>query len=162
MSEVVIRAPETPEEFEATTRVFLDQVALWGVDPTFAGIDQEIAGIRDTYAPPRGAVLMVLDTDGAILGAGAMRPLPGPGDCLLTAVVVTEEARGRGIGRLLMQALVARARAAGHQRMHHDVSIDDPQALALWQAAGFVPAPPYFPNPRPGSQHMVLDLTQFG
>lgn len=162
LNEVTIREPRTPDEYDALRRAFLAQFARSGVDPTFAGLHEEVADLPGLYAPPAGALLLAVEADGGVLGAGAMRPLPGPGDCSLTGVVVTEDARGLGIGRRLTRALIAHARAAGHRRMHLDTADRNPAAMALWQDAGFVPAPAYFPNPRPGSQHMVLDLTPQG
>ena len=35
----------------------------------------------------------------------------------ITAIVVSEELRGRGIGRLLVERLVERARRAGYERL---------------------------------------------
>ena len=158
VSETTIRAPQTPEENDAFRRVFLEEFARTGIDPTFAGIDDEFAHLPGIYAPPQGALLLALDSDGTVLGAGAMRPLPGPGDCSLTGVVVSENARGRGLGRELVAALIRQARAAGHRCMHLEAADEQPAAMALWNEVGFVPAPAYFPNPRPGSLHMSLDL----
>lgn len=137
--------------------ILLDHFARVGLDPTFGGIDEEFADLPGIYAAPRGALLVAVDADGAVVGTGAMRPLPGPGDCGLTAVVVLDGERGRGLGRRLTGMLIDRARDAGHRRMHLDTDAN-PTAMSLWQDAGFVPAPAYFPNPRPGSQHMALDL----
>lgn len=162
MNEPTIRAPRTPDEYDAFRRAFLEQFDRSGIDPTFAGLHEEMADLPGIYAPPQGALLLALDPAGALLGAGAMRPLPGPGDCSLTGVVVAEGARGRGIGRRLVAALIGRAQAAGHRRMHLDTADGDPAAMALWQEAGFLPAPAYFPNPRPGARHMALDLTPPG
>lgn len=142
----------------ALRRIFSDWFERVGIDPTVLGVEAELAGLEVVYAPPRGALLMVVDADGTLLGGGAMRPLPGPGDCGLTAAIILDAARGRGLGRLLMGALIERARQAGCRRMHHDISTSDAAATALWQELGFAPSPPYFPNPRPGSRHMTLDL----
>lgn len=161
MSELIIREAKTPGEIEAIRRIFRDHFARVGLDPTFGGIEEEIADLPGIYAPPLGALLVGVDAAGAVLAAGAMRPLPGPADCGLTAVVVLDAARGRGVGRRLTRMLIDRARMAGHRHMHLDTDAN-PAALSLWQEAGFVPSPPYFPNPRPGSQHMALDLVAVG
>lgn len=158
----IIRDAQTPEEVEAARMIFRRQVELWRNDPTLLGLEVEFADLPGIYSPPRGALLLAYDEGGAVLGTGAMRPLPGAGDCGLTALIIDPAARGRGLGRLMLRAMIDRALAAGHRRMHLETSGEDPVAVAMWQSAGFVPGPAYFPNPRPGSQHMVLDLTQFG
>lgn len=159
-SEIMIREARTAQELEALRIAFLDHADRTGMDPSFAGLREELADLPGLYAAPRGALLLSFAAEGRVLGAAAMRPLPGPGDCNLTGVIVASEARGQGLGGRLAAGLIQRARAAGHLRMHLDTAEDDAAALALWQGLGFVPAPPYFPNPRPGMQHMVLDLAQ--
>jgi ribosomal protein S18 acetylase RimI-like enzyme len=51
---------------------------------------------------------------------------------------VAREARGRGVGRALVEALVARARkVAGLRRINLTVMADNGSAVRLYQAAGF-------------------------
>ena len=44
--------------------------------------------------------------------------------------------RGRGVGRSLLGALIARARAEGHAALSLSVEVDNP-ALRLYEHAGF-------------------------
>jgi GNAT superfamily N-acetyltransferase len=62
--------------------------------------------------------------------------LGGP-DCWLEDLFVREPARGRGLGRLLTQAAIARARERGCRRIELDVNEANPAALALYEALGF-------------------------
>ena len=48
------------------------------------------------------------------------------------------DAQGRGIGRMLLDALLARARELGAGSMFLEVRVDNEPALALYAGAGFV------------------------
>ncbi len=52
------------------------------------------------------------------------------------AIAVDPSWRGRGVGRSLLGALIARARAEGHAALSLSVEVDNP-ALRLYEHAGF-------------------------
>jgi len=54
------------------------------------------------------------------------------------AIAVRREVRGQGVGTLLLEALIARARDSGYRQLSLSVELDNP-ARALYQAHGFVP-----------------------
>jgi GNAT superfamily N-acetyltransferase len=55
--------------------------------------------------------------------------------------------RGRGVGRLLLDAVVRRAREAGCARLVLDSRADLVEARTLYERAGFVEVAPYNDNP---------------
>jgi GNAT superfamily N-acetyltransferase len=59
------------------------------------------------------------------------------GDCLLEDLFVAAEARGAGLGRALMESILARARARGCRRVELDVNERNETALGLYGAFGF-------------------------
>ena len=61
----------------------------------------------------------------------------GTPDCFLEDLFVREAARGRGLGRALAEAAIARARERGCRRIELDVNDANPAALALYEALGF-------------------------
>jgi ribosomal protein S18 acetylase RimI-like enzyme len=61
----------------------------------------------------------------------------GARDCWLEDLFVREDARGRGLGRALARAAVARARERGCRRIELDVNEANDAALALYRALGF-------------------------
>ena len=61
----------------------------------------------------------------------------GTPDCWLEDLFVRESARGRGMGRALAEAAIARARERGCRRIELDVNDANPAALALYEALGF-------------------------
>ena len=58
-------------------------------------------------------------------------------DCHLEDLFVSAEARGSGVGRALVEAVVERARARGCRRIELDTAEDNAPALALYRSLGF-------------------------
>jgi ribosomal protein S18 acetylase RimI-like enzyme len=58
-------------------------------------------------------------------------------DCLLEDLFVAPHARRSGLGRALLDAVVARATARGCRRIELDTAEANDAALALYRAAGF-------------------------
>jgi ribosomal protein S18 acetylase RimI-like enzyme len=60
---------------------------------------------------------------------------------------VHPELRGRGVGRLLLASLEARARELGFSTVRLDTSGHLNEAIALYRAAGYTEITPYNDNP---------------
>jgi ribosomal protein S18 acetylase RimI-like enzyme len=61
----------------------------------------------------------------------------GAEDCWLEDVFVDPGARGRGLGRALVEAVIERARERGCRRVELDVNEANPAAIALYERLGF-------------------------
>ena len=68
--------------------------------------------------------------------------------------------RGTGLGRRLVERLIAEAHGAGYARMRLDTLPSMRSARTLYAELGFTPIPPYRPNPIPGAEYLELDLTR--
>lgn len=89
----------------------------------------------------RGAFLIVYQ-DGTAVGCGALRLIDSEtGE--LKRMFVTPALRGTGLGRRLVSALEAEARALGVRRLVLETGIRQTAALALYRATGFQPIPLY-------------------
>jgi putative acetyltransferase len=95
----------------------------------------------DEVAPGRGAFLVV-HVDGAPVGCGALRRIDNDtGE--LKRMYVAPAARGTGLGRRLVEALEAEARALGMRRLVLETGTRQLAAIALYRAVGFEPIPLY-------------------
>lgn len=95
----------------------------------------------DEVAPGRGAFLVVW-RDGRPIGCGAVRRIDAQtGE--LKRMYVAPAARGTGLGRRLVEALEAEARALGLWRLVLETGIRQHAAIALYRATGFEPIPLY-------------------
>lgn len=141
----------------ATVRELFREYASWlQVDLCFQGFEAELAGLPGRYAPPQGAVLLAqVGPDHA--GCVAMRPLE-PGVCEMKRLWVREPFRRCGAGAQLVDAIIERARVAGHQRMRLDTLSHMRSALALYHARGFREIPAYYHNPNPDTVYLEKRL----
>ena len=62
-----------------------------------------------------------------------------PGDCSLFGMWVNPRFRGAGVGRALVDAVIAQARTAGKRRVVLRVVADNDPAAGLYAGTGFVP-----------------------
>lgn len=125
--------------------------------------EDELAALPGKYAPPRGRIYLAIDApasagDSSIdrpagplspLGCIALRPLPELGShvCELKRMYVRPAARGRGIGRMLAERVIADAASIGYTLMKLDTSDTMLEAQALYRSLGFVPCPAYNNDP---------------
>ena len=68
----------------------------------------------------------------------------GVEDCWLEDLYVTDDARGTGLGKALLEACFERARARGCRRIELDVNEQNTTAIAVYERSGFLvePKPP--------------------
>lgn len=59
------------------------------------------------------------------------------GDCLVEDVFVSEDARGSGLGRTMLERATTRALERGCRRMELDTTEDNAPAIALYESLGF-------------------------
>ena len=91
-----------------------------------------------------GAVLIVAEAEGIVLGVGAYTDL-GAGHAELKSMHTAEAARGKGVGRAILLDLMARAQAAGLQRMRLETgsAAEFAAARGLYEAHGFEECAPF-------------------
>ncbi len=92
-------------------------------------------------APPLGAFVLAWLEDAAVACGGVRRAEPGVGE--LKRMYVTPAHRGRGVGRVVLAALEARARALGYERLILETGVRQPEAIALYGSAGYETIEPY-------------------
>jgi GNAT superfamily N-acetyltransferase len=118
----------------------------------FQDFDDELAGLPGAYALPRGALLLARGT-----GCVGLRPIAET-TCEMKRLYVRPSARGTGLGRLLVEAIVTEARGLGYGHVRLDTVPGMGSARALYERLGFREIPPYRPNPIPGALFLELEL----
>jgi ribosomal protein S18 acetylase RimI-like enzyme len=117
----------------------------------------------DGWGRPGDAAVVALDTDGRRLGAAWYRLFPAedPGwgfvatDVPELSIGVVTEARGRGVGSALLDALLARAREQGYRAVSLSVDRQNP-ACRLYERKGFREAG--ISDPTDSSVTMIVHL----
>lgn len=157
MSPTIEIAPvESKNDIDIARALFREYEAAIGVDLCFQSFEKELASLPGSYARPKGR-LYLLRIDGEVEGCIALRP-SGEHDCELKRLYVRPARRGSGAGRLLVERVIADARAIGYERMLLDTLDSMRAAQRLYESLGFVDAEPYTHNPIAGVRFMQLDL----
>jgi putative acetyltransferase len=105
----------------------------------------------DALAHPGIAFFSYRDSDGTVLGMGAIKELD-PGNAELKSMHTAAEARGRGVGRAILEHLISVARSRQYQRVWLETGTTPgfAAARALYESSGFVPAEPFADYARTG------------
>jgi ribosomal protein S18 acetylase RimI-like enzyme len=103
------------------------------------------------FTPPRGVFLLLLDHDGTAIGCGGVRLLGVAQDGVTIFEVkhlwLKPHARGRGLGRRLLDELERRAAAFGARDLVLDTNRSLAAANALYRSAGYFEIDAYNDNP---------------
>ena len=105
----------------------------------------ESAASPAQLSPPGGG-FVVLEEDGTPLAGGGVKQLDERAGEIKRMYVVPE-ARGRGVGRLLLEALEDLARDLGYAVARLDTGARQPGAQRMYERAGYVSIPDYNGNP---------------
>jgi ribosomal protein S18 acetylase RimI-like enzyme len=149
---IVVRAAE-PDEYtavgELTARAYLADGAMADSDPYYDVL-------RDAAARAADAELWVAADDGDLLGTvtwcprgSSYREVAGADEGEFRTLAVAPEARGRGVGELLVQACVERAAADGAAAVVISTAEWMSAAHRLYRRLGFVATPERDWSPRP-------------
>lgn len=95
-------------------------------------------------APPGGA-WVVAYIDGRPAGCGGLKALDSE-TAEIRRIFLDQSARGRGIGRKLLQELEMHALRLGYRRVRLTTGDRQPEALGLFQAAGYLEVPAFNGN----------------
>lgn len=128
-------------DLPAITAIYADEVlhgtATFELDPPDeAEMASRLAAVRALQLP-----WLTAESDGVVIGYAYLSPFrlrPAYRYCVELSVYIAPEARGRGVGRALMQALIERARAMGLRHLIGAIGDSaNASSIALHKAAGF-------------------------
>jgi GNAT superfamily N-acetyltransferase len=137
------------------TATVLELVARRIDDPDAAALVDALLGDlagryggRDAFHPdpeslaPPGGGFVVARLDGAPVGCGGFRRF-ADGVAEIKRMYVVPEARRRGVARAVLADLEARARALGYTSIRLETGTNQPEAMALYEHAGYRAMVPY-------------------
>ncbi|MGH9016586.1 MAG: GNAT family N-acetyltransferase [Acidimicrobiales bacterium] len=93
------------------------------------------------FAAPEGCFVLAQRADTAV-ACGGFRHLRSAVAEIKRMYVAPDE-RGRGLGRRMLAELERRAAAAGYRQTWLETGLEQPEAMALYTAAGYRPMAPY-------------------
>jgi ribosomal protein S18 acetylase RimI-like enzyme len=146
----------TPSEWEEARRLVREYAASLDVDLSFQNFEQELEHFSVEYAAPIGAFLLAEDAGACVACIGVRRFADDIGE--IKRLYVAPVARGRGLGRLLVERIIAAAKGRGSRSLLLDTRPTMKEAQALYRSMGFQPTTAYRFNPIAGSAFLRLDL----
>jgi putative acetyltransferase len=146
-----------PEDIEQVRSLFLEYGGSLGFSLCFQSFDEELKSLPGSYGPPSGRLLLARYA-GRAVGCVALRKLEA-GICEMKRLFVRPADRGRGLGRLLVERIIAEARIIGYERVRLDtIQSAMKDAIALYRRTGFEEIAPYSAIPIEHALWMELRL----
>jgi putative acetyltransferase len=116
--------------------------------------DEEALSDPERTILNRGGRIFFAVRQGRPVGCCALLAI-APGEYEVAKMAVTESAQGAGIGRLLLQTVIAAGRAAGATRLYLETNRKMEPALRLYESLGFQHLPPERITPSPYARSNV-------
>ena len=160
-SEVLIRQTESVEDLQLVRRLFREYEAAIEVSLCFQSFEEELANLPGEYAPPSGRLLLAYIEDQPV-GCIALRKKTET-ICEMKRLFLRPAARGKHVGRRLVETIINEACNIGYQRMRLDTmpgKMD--KAIAMYRSVGFEEIPAYYDTPVGDTIFMELKLSPSG
>lgn len=162
----MLRRVTIPADLETARELFAEYggsiAHLAGASLNAQRFDEELLTLPGRYAEPGGRIYIAM-IDGSPAGCAALRPIEtlegdaGPvGE--LKRMYVRPAYRGRHLGRLLLDQIIADARAIGYGTLKLDTDPRLEAANGLYKAMGFKPTPKFNSDPDPTTLYFALRL----
>lgn len=136
--------------------IFHEYQQSLGIDLCFQNFEKELADLPGQYAPPQGRLYLAI-VSGEVAGCAALRPFPG-NQCEIKRLYVRPQFRGKNLGKLLANKVIAEARQIGYRQMLLDTLPTMTAAQELYISLGFRDTAKYCNNPIEGARYMCLEL----
>lgn len=146
----------TEQQISRCRQLFLDYSSSLSFSLCFQNFEKELASLPGEYAPPFG-VLLLAELDSKLVGCAGLRKIDD-NTCEMKRLYIEPDYRGRGIGKLLVESLIHKARETGYIKMRLDTINTMNEAVSLYRSFGFTETEPYRYNPIEGVLFMEMDL----
>jgi len=148
---------ESQAQIDQARELFLEYAQSLGFSLCFQNFDEELAGLPGDYAPPQGRLLLG-EYDSQVAGCVALHRLEA-GICEMKRLYLRPQFRGKGLGRVLADRIIAEGRQIGYERMRLDtVEPVMKDAVEMYRRLGFKEIAAYCANPIAGALYMELQL----
>jgi putative acetyltransferase len=148
--------PIAPADNAVMAAIIRSALAEFGANkPGTVYYDATTYALYELFREP-GSMYYVAEQEGTILGGGGIFPTEGlpPGTCELVKMYLRPEARGKGIGGMLIEKSLQWAREAGYRQVYLETMPELKKALTVYEHFGFR----YLSAPMGNSGHFGCDL----
>ena len=140
----------------AVKALFREYWDSFGFTPCFQNFDSEMAALPGKYEPPQGRLALAL-VGGEPAGCIALRPIDAM-RCEAKRLYVKPRFRSQGIGKALLDWVIAEARSAGYTEMVGDTMPVMERAISMYERIGFERTEPYANDATAGAIYIRLRL----
>ena len=138
-------------------RLLFREYADWlGIDLCFQGFEEELKSLPGAYAPPYGALFLVMDEERPV-GCVALKRMDNC-HAELKRLYVRPGLRDKGLGKSLSMRAIDVAEALGYDYIRLDTLGRMDKAVQLYKYLGFEEIPAYYQNPEPDAVFMQKKL----
>lgn len=140
----IIRPALSEHDIAEVRRLVLAHAAARATTPGVEYMRTDAERMPGPYVPPRGGLWLAVHDDTGV-GCVALRPLDDD-TAEVKRMYVAETWRGHGVGRALMETLVAAARERGYRTLRLGTLDDMKVAQRLYESLGFRSIERYRPD----------------
>jgi putative acetyltransferase len=148
---------EAPGHLQDAKKLFQEYSDSRLGDPALTDFPMEIAQLPGAYAAPNGCLLLAYHESQPVGCVALHRWSEGIAE--MKRLYVQPRKRGMGIGKLLVERVIAQAMMMGYLQLRLDTIPGMDKAQALYRAMGFKEIPPYRHNPNKGTLFFELQLS---
>ena len=153
--ETQIRTIQPSDNFELAA-IVRNTLAEFGANrPGTVYFDPTTDHLFELFHTPRSTYYVAF-SEGQMIGGAGIFPSPGlPADtCELVKMYLLPPARGKGIGRLLIEKCLDFAKKAGYGRVYLETMPELKKAIHVYEKFGFT----YLPGPMGNTGHFGCDV----
>ncbi len=155
-SSLQIVAATSAEDLGSVKVLFKEYWDSFGFTPCFQDFESELATLPGKYEPPQGR-LALARVGSEPAGCVALRPIDAT-RCEAKRLYVRPEFRSQGVGKALLDWVIAEARSAGYSEMMGDTMPVMERALAMYERIGFERTELYAKEATAGAIYLRLKL----
>lgn len=130
--------PATNLDAEEIQNLVFSVLHEYGLTPDPDGVDRDMRDIEASYLRRGGSFHVLTDPAGVIIGSVGIYPIDDR-VCELRKMYLIPSARGRGLGKRLLEHALCEARRLGFSRIELETSSVLKEAIGLYRSFGFQP-----------------------
>lgn len=111
-------------------------LAEYNLKPDPASTDADLKDIEQSYFKRGGVFYVLEDKPGSIIGAYGLHPVDET-TCELRKMYLTKAFRGKGLGKLLLEDALTKARQMGFEKVTLETASVLAEAIGLYKSYGF-------------------------
>lgn len=151
-----LRIESAYDKLDNIKELFNEYAAMLNLDLSFQDYEHELASLPRRYDMPNGRLYIALFDD-KLAGCIGLRPLREDW-CEMKRLFVRPQFRGKKVGRILVEKIIADAKSIGYKHMVLDTIPALENAVNLYKNIGFHETEPYCYNSVEGALFLRLDL----